>query len=87
MHAKTRYRMDEYASLSHTKWDLRYHIVLIPKCRGNVLYKSLRQHLVEVFRDLVQQRECKIEEGHLMSDHVHILILIQPKYVVLQVVR
>jgi putative transposase len=78
--------MDEYASLSHTKWDCKYHIVFIPKCRRKVLYKSLRQHLGEGFRDLAQQRESKIEEGHLMSDHVHILISIPPKYAVSQVV-
>jgi len=78
--------MDEYASLIHTKWDCKYHIVFIPKCRRKVLYKTLRQHLAEVFRDLAQQRECKIEEGHLMSDHVHILISIPPKYAVSQVV-
>jgi len=78
--------MDEYASLSHTKWDCKYHIVFIPKCRRKVLYKTLRQHLAEVFSDLAQQRECKIEEGHLMSDHVHILISILPKYAVSQVV-
>jgi len=64
--------MDEYASLSHTKWDCKYHIVFIPKCRRKVLYKTLRQHLGE--------------EGHLMSDHVHILISIPPKYAVSQVV-
>ena len=78
--------MDEYASLSHTKWDCKYHIVFIRKCRRKVLYKTLRQHLGEVFRDLAQQRECKIEEGHLMPDHVHILISIPPKYAVSQVV-
>ena len=78
--------MDEYASLSHTKWDCKYHIVFIPKCRRKVFYKTLRQHLGEVFRDLAQQRECKIEEGHLMIDHVHILISIPPKYAVSQVV-
>jgi putative transposase len=51
-----------------------------------VLYKTLRQHLGEVFRDLAQQRECRIEEGHLMLDHVHMLISIPPKYAVSQVV-
>ena len=78
--------MDEYASLSHTKWDCKYHIVFIPKCRRKVLYKTLRQHLGEVFRDLAQQRESRILEGHLMSDHVHLLIAIPPKYAVSQVV-
>ena len=78
--------MDEDASLSHTKWDCKYHMVFIPKCRRKVLYKTLRQHLGEVFRDLAQQRECKIEEGHLMPDHVHILISIPPKCAMPQVV-
>ena len=78
--------MDEYDSLSHTKWDCKYHVVFIPKCRRRVIYKSLRQHLGEVFHDLARQRECKIEEGHLMLDHVHILISIPPKYSVSQVV-
>ena len=55
--------MDEYATLSHTKWDCKYHIVFIPKCRRKVLYKTLRRHLGEVFRDLAQQRESKIEEA------------------------
>ena len=50
--------MDEYDSLSHTKWDCKYHIVFIPKCRRKTLYKNLRQHLGEVFRDLAQQREA-----------------------------
>jgi putative transposase len=78
--------MDEYASLSHTKWDCKYHIVFIPKCRKKILYKDLRQHLGEVFRDLARQRESRIEEGHLMPDHVHILISIPPKYAVSHVV-
>ena len=77
--------MDEYASLSHTKWDCKYHIVFIPKCRRKILYKDLRQHLGEVFRDLARQRESRIEEGHLMPDHVHILISIPPKHAVSQV--
>ena len=76
--------MDEYESLSHTKWDCKYHVVFIPKCRRKVIYKSLRQHLGEVFHDLARQRECKIEEGHMMPDHVHILISIPPKYSVHQ---
>src|ERR1039457_7310243 len=78
--------MDEYASLSHTKWDCKYHVVFIPKCRRKVLYKNLRQHLGEVFHSLAQQRESQILEGHLLSDHVHILISIPPKHAVSQVV-
>lgn len=78
--------MDEFESLSHTKWDCKYHVVFIPKCRRKVLYGELRKHLGEVFRQLAGQKECRIEEGHLMSDHVHMLIVIPPKYAVSQVV-
>ena len=78
--------MDEYQALSHTTWDCKYHVVFIPKCRRKTLYLELRRHLGEVFRRLAEQRESKILEGHLMLDHVHMLILIPPKYAVSQVV-
>ena len=73
-------------SLSHTRWDCKYHIVFIPKCRRAVLYRELRKYLGEMFRNLAQQKECRIEEGHLLGDHVHMLIAIPPKYAVAQVV-
>ena len=76
--------MDE--SLSHTKWDCKYHVVFIPKCRRKTLYGQLRQHLGEVFKRLTAQKESRIEEGHLMVDHVHMMIAIPPKYAVSQVV-
>jgi putative transposase len=78
--------MDEVQSLSHTKWECKYHVVFIPKCRRKTLYGQLRQHLGEVFRNLARQKECRIEEGHLMPDHVHMMISIPPKYSVSQVV-
>ena len=78
--------MDEYESLSHTKWDCKYHVVFIPKCRRKTLYVGLRGHLGEVFKKLATQKESRIEEGHLMSDHVHMMIAIPPKYAVSQVV-
>ncbi len=78
--------MDEYESLSHTKWECKYHVVFIPKCRRKTLYTQLRPHLGEVFKRLAQQKESRIEKGHLMSDHVHMLIAIPPKYAVSQVV-
>ena len=70
----------------HTKWECKYHIVWIPKYRKKTLYKELRKYLGETFRELASQKECKIEEGHLMIDHVHMLISIPPKYSVAQVV-
>ncbi len=78
--------MDKYESLSHSKWECKYHVVFIPKCRRKVLYKSLRQHLGEVFKQLAEQRESRIEQGHLQADHVHMMISISPKYAVSQVV-
>ena len=73
-------------SLSHSRWDCKYHIVFIPKCRRAVLYRELRKHLGEMFRNLAQQKECRIKEGHLLGDDVHMLISIPPKYAVAQVV-
>src|SRR3974390_2040641 len=78
--------MDEYESLSHTTWTCKYHVVFIPKCRRKALYQELRRHLGEVFRKLALQKESKVEEGHLMPDHVHMLLSIPPKYAVPQVV-
>ena len=78
--------MDENGSLSHTRWDCKYHVVFIPKCRRRTLYEQLRKHLGEVFRKLAAQKESRIEEGHLMPDHVHMMISIPPKYAVSQVV-
>ena len=78
--------MDDKESLSHSRWDCKYHIVFIPKCRRRTLYSELRPHLGEVFRRLASQKESRIIEGHLMLDHVHMLISIPPKYSVSQVI-
>jgi len=78
--------MDDYESLKHTKWECKYHVVFIPKCRRKKLYQQLRQHLGEVFRQLALQKESQILEGHLIVDHVHRLISIPPKYAVAQVI-
>ena len=80
--------MDVNECLSHSKWECKYHAVFVPKCRCRTLYKQLRGHLGEVFRKkLAVQRECRIEEaGHLMPNHVHMLISMPPKYAVSQVV-
>jgi putative transposase len=78
--------MDTLASLNHSVWDCKYHVVFIPKCRRRTLYGELRRHLGEVFRQLALQKESRIDEGHLLVDHVHMLIAIPPKYAVAQVV-
>jgi len=78
--------MDECKSLSHSRWECKYHVVFIPKCRRKMLYLQLRRHLGEVFRRLAEQKESHIEEGHLLVDHVHMLISIPPKYAVSSVI-
>jgi putative transposase len=78
--------MDDYQSLSHTRWECKYHVVFIPKCRRKVLYGEVRRQLGALFRTLAEQRESAVEEGHLMPDHVHMLLSIPPKYAVAQVV-
>ena len=78
--------MKDAGSLSHTKWECKYHVVFIPKCRRKALYHGLRKHLGPVFRELAEQKECRIEEGQSCPDHVHMLVSIPPKYAVSQVV-
>src|ERR1035437_4829872 len=71
--------MDEYESLSHSKGECKYHAVFIPKGRRKALYGELRKYLGEVFRKLAEQKESRIEEGHLLPDHVHMMISIDRK--------
>jgi putative transposase len=72
--------MQTYESLKHTTWECKYHVVFIPKCRRKVLYQGIRQELGTVFRSLAEQWECKVEEGHLMPDHVHMLLSVPSKH-------
>jgi putative transposase len=78
--------MRSVESLSHTRWECKYHIVFIPKYRRKAIFGQIRRDLGEVFRRLARQKESVIEEGHLMPDHVHMMLSIPPKYAVSQVV-
>jgi putative transposase len=78
--------MEEAQSLNHTKWECKYHVVWIPKCRKKILYGQIKKDLVVVLRELAIRKESEILEGRLMVDHVHMLISIPPKYGVAQVV-
>lgn len=77
--------MKEYQSLSHTRWDCKYHVVFIPKRRKKTIFGALRKHLGEVFRELARHKESQVE-GHLRPDHVHVCLSIPPKYAVANVV-
>ncbi len=78
--------MYDEQSLSHTRWDCKYHVIWIPKYRKKSIFGDLRKYLGEIFRELARQKECTVIEGHLMPDHVHILLSIPPKYSVAQIV-
>ena len=77
--------MQTYETLKHTTWECKYHVVFISKCRQKTLYGQIRRELGPVFRELARQKECEIIEGHLMVDHVHMLLSIPRKYSVAQV--
>ncbi len=78
--------MREINSLNHTRWECKYHIVFIPKYRRKVLFGQIRRELGEIFYSLARQRESLIEAGHLMPDHDHMMLSMQPKYAVTQVI-
>ncbi|MBR4460984.1 MAG: IS200/IS605 family transposase [Erysipelotrichaceae bacterium] len=71
---------DELNSLSHTKWNCRYHVVFAPKYRGKVFYESRRLEIIKIFKDLCQYKGVRIVEGEACVDHVHMLLEILPKY-------
>ena len=78
--------MERYESLQHSKWECKYHVVWIPKCRKKALYGQLRKELGRVLRELAMQKESEVIEGTLRGDHVHMVVSIPPKYSVSQVV-
>ena len=69
-------------SLAHTKYVCKYHIVFTPKYRRKIIYHQLRADIREIIKDLCKWKGVTIIEGHLMSDHVHLLLSIPPKYAV-----
>ena len=77
---------DVYQSLSHSKWDCKYHVVFVPKRRRKAIFGQIRRQLGAIFHTLAKQKECQIVEGHLMADHVHICIAIPPKHAVASVI-
>jgi REP-associated tyrosine transposase len=73
-------------SLTHSRWDCKYHVVFIPKYRRKAIYGELRKMLGEIFHELARQKECRIIEGHLLPDHVHMCLEIPPKHAVASVI-
>ena len=75
-----------YQSLSHSKWDCKYHVVFVPKRRRKTIFGQARRQLGAIFHALARQKECQIIEGHLMPDHVPMCIAIPPKHPVASVI-
>lgn len=78
--------MKDNSRLNHSVWDCKYHIVWIPKYRKKSLYVQLRKYLGEMLKELARQKQSEVLEGHLMLDHVHMLMSIPPKYSISQVI-
>ena len=77
---------EAYQSLSHSRWDCKYHVVFVPKRRRKALFGNIRQKLGGIFHELARQKECRIVQGHMLPDHVHMCIEIPPKYAVASIV-
>jgi REP-associated tyrosine transposase len=75
-----------WQSLAHSRWECKYHVVFVPKYRRKVIYGQIRAYLGGIFHELARQKECRIVEGHLLADHVHMCIEIPPKYAVASII-
>lgn len=75
-----------HESLNHSRWDCNYHVVFVPKYRKKKLYGKIRKFLGPVFHELARQKGCKILEGPMVQDPVHMLISIPPKHSIAQVI-
>jgi putative transposase len=73
---------ESWQSLAHSRWECKYHVVFVPKYRRKAIYGEIRAYLGGIFHELARQKECRIVEGHLLADHVHMCIEIPPKYAV-----
>ena len=78
--------MNDYKKLAHSRYDCKYHVVFVPKCRRKALFGQVRQYLKGVFHELSRQKGCEILSGHMATDHVHMCITIPPKHAVSEVI-
>ena len=72
--------MKDWTSQAHVKWECKYHVVILPKYRRKVLYGKVRRRIGEILRDLCRQKGVGLVEGKAMSDHIHMLVSVPPKY-------
>lgn len=72
--------MHDWENLAHVRWECKYHVVIIPKYRGKVLYGKLRRQVGAILRELCRQKGVALVEGKAMPDHIHMCLSIPPKY-------
>ena len=72
--------MHEWESLSHVRWDCKYHVVIVPKYRKRAIYGKVKRQMGEILRELCRQRGVELLEGHLMPDHIHMCLRVPPKF-------
>jgi len=72
--------MHEWQSLSHVRWECKYHVIITPKYRQKVFFGKMRRQIGIILRDLCRQRGIELLEGHAMSDHIHMVLSIPPKF-------
>ena len=72
--------MREWQSLAHVKWECKYHVLIVPKYRRKTLFGHVRKRVGKSFQQLCRQKEIGLMEGHVMSDHVHMMLSIPPKF-------
>jgi putative transposase len=77
---------EPWKSLAHSRWECKYHVVFVPKYRRKAMYGEIRASLGGIFHELARQKECRIVEGHLLADHVHMCIEIPPKHAVASII-
>jgi putative transposase len=78
--------MHDWRSLSHVRWDCKYHVVIVPKYRKKVIYGKLKRRVGPILRELCRQREIAILEGHAMPEHIHVCLSVPPKFSIAQTI-
>ena len=78
--------MREWQSLAHVKWECKYHVVIVPKCRKKVLFGRVRLEVGKIIRQLCRQKEVELIEGQACPDHIHLVLSVPPKYSIAMVI-
>ena len=72
--------MREWQSLSHVKWECKYHVVIVPKYRRKIIFGRTRRQIGQILRQLCRQKGVELVEGNATMDHIHLVLSVPPKY-------